>query len=553
VAGVLSALDEELARIPTATALLRRGVSCGDPDRTLIHFEGSRWSYREVLDAVERRARGLRAAGVGRSDRVILLLANTPEAMIYHLAIQMAGGVYVPLLPESTEDELTYFLGHCEPSAVITDAERVPRLRRALRETPPALAIVLDDQPQPGIDGPQEILSDEQLVALGVRSGIAVVADINESADPVTVMYTSGSTGRPKGVILTHSCYVASGALWAHRLELGPQDTFLGVNPQHHAGGMKNIATALFCGGGYMMQRRFSVSRFWSDVAFSGATAGVLMPAMMAMLLTREPGADDRNHTLSKVVSHHINDEFEQRHGIHLITVWAMSELSAAVCLTAPDYPDRKPGLAGWVLHPDIDLRIVDERGADLAVGEQGEILCRSPWAFPGYLNDPDTTAATIRGEWVHSGDLGYLDESDRLFYVGRRKNMIKRAGENISALEVEQTLLDHPDVMESSCFGVPDAIRTEEIKAVLRMRRGSATDEAAVVAWAAERLSAFKVPRYVEFREELPRVAIHKVDLNALRREHVSSRGWDREEHKTGAPQRRGADQTTPAREGTV
>ncbi|MCW2686992.1 MAG: Long-chain-fatty-acid--CoA ligase, partial [Mycobacterium sp.] len=348
----MTALDEELARIPTATALLRHGVGCGDPRRPLLYFEGSRWSYSDVLDAVERRARGLRAAGVGRGDRVILLLANTPETMVYHLAIQMAGGVYVPLLPESTEEELVYFLRHCEPRAVITDGERMPQLRRALRETPPALAIVLEDELSAAIDGPRQILSDEQLVALGASSGIGVLADINEPTDPVTVMYTSGSTGRPKGVILTHSGYVASGALWAHRLELGPQDTFLGVNPQHHAGGMKNIATALFCGGGYMMQRRFSVSRFWSDVAFSGATSGVLMPAMMAMLLTRETGPDDRKHTLRKVVSHHINDEFEQRHGIHLMTVWAMSEQSAAVCQTAPEYSDRQPGLAGWVLHP---------------------------------------------------------------------------------------------------------------------------------------------------------------------------------------------------------
>jgi crotonobetaine/carnitine-CoA ligase len=524
----LSAVDEKLARIPTATSLLQYGMGLGDPERTLVYFEGTRRSYHEIVNAAEERARGLKVKGIQRGDHVVLLLANTPETLAYHFAIAAAGAVYVPLLPESTEEELSYFLGHCKPTAVISDGERLPQLQRAISESEPRLLVLLDSDASPQTPGAGEVIDDAALVAAGEGEDLV---DINEPDDPVTVMYTSGSTGRPKGVVLTHACYVASGALWTDRLELTPEDAFLGVNPQHHAGGMKNIATALFCGGGYMMQRRFSVSRFWSDVAFSGATGGVLMPAMMSMLLTREPDPADRDHELKKVVTHHVNEEFEDRHGINLMTVWAMSELSAAVCITEPDYPERRlPHLAGWVLHPEIELKIIDEGGNELLTGEEGEIICRSPWRFPGYLNDPVTTAETIFGEWVHSGDLGYLDEQDRLFYVGRRKNMIKRAGENIAALEVEQTLLDHSDVLESACFGVPDPIRTEEIKAVVRMRPGSETDERELTDWAAERLSAFKVPRYIEFRDELPRVAIHKVDLHALRREHEGSPGWDRQ-----------------------
>jgi acyl-CoA synthetase (AMP-forming)/AMP-acid ligase II len=162
--------------------------------------------------------------------------------------------------------------------------------------------------------------------------------------------------------------------------------------------------------------------------------------------------------------------------------------------------------------------------------GVTGEIWARHPWQFTGYLNDPAGTSETIIDGWIRSGDLGHLDEQGRLYYEGRKKNMIKRAGENISGLEVEQCLMGHPEVSEAGVFGVPDPIRTEEVKAVLTLRPEATVTFADLVEWCEERLSAFKVPRYWEVRDEMPRAAVHKVNLPLLRKEHdQNDPGWDR------------------------
>jgi crotonobetaine/carnitine-CoA ligase len=343
-------------------------------------------------------------------------------------------------------------------------------------------------------------------------------------------MYTSGSTGRPKGVVLPHCGVVAAGYMWGMRMELKETDVILGVNPQFHVGGMKNVHIAMACGGAYMMQQQFSRTRFWRDVKLSGATAGVLMPAMCSILLTEPPGPDDRDNSIRRIVSHFVNREFEERFDIDILTCWGMSETSGTATMTSPHYPEKLPNLAGWPTHQLVEVAVRDDEGKDLPTGITGELWARHPWQFTGYLNDPVGTSETIVDGWIRSGDLGHIDDQGRVYYEGRKKNMIKRAGENVSGLEVEQCLMSHPDISEAGVFGVPDPIRTEEVKAVLVLRPDAAVTFPELAQWCEDRLSPFKVPRYWEVRTELPRAAVHKVSLPQLRKEHdPSNPGWDR------------------------
>lgn len=278
------------------------------------------------------------------------------------------------------------------------------------------------------------------------------------------------------------------------------------------------------------MQLRFSASRFWDDVDRSNAAGGLLMPAMMSILLARPERDDDRDHPMRVVLSHWVEPRLEERFGVEIVPVWGQTELGGlAVSGKAGDRDrDRPAGCVGTPL-PSTELDIRDEAGQSLPVGEVGEICSRSPWVMKGYWGDPELTAGVMQDGWVRTGDLGYLDESGRLYFTARQKAMIKRGGENVSALEVEKAIGAHPDVAECVCFGVPDPIRTEEVKVVVVGREGRALDFPGLVEFTRERLADFKIPRYWQTAEDLPRTRSMKVATEQLREAHADEPGWDR------------------------
>jgi crotonobetaine/carnitine-CoA ligase len=510
----------------TFVDLFLAATEVGDPERPLIYFENEVWSYRRLSQMGMAVAEQLIRLGFGRGDRIATVMPTTPDLFALLLALSVIGASFVPLIPESSPSEFEYLLGHCKPAGLIVDGALWPSVARSARHA--GRVLVVADLP------PTEIWLDE-LVRLSLAPGRDVIAASAAHCTPddeLTVMYTSGSSGRPKGVILSHRSCVAVGLLASRHLDLRPEDVVVGVLPLHHFGGLKMLSYALACGGALMVQRRFSRTRFWRDVRFSGATVGVLMPAMMAMLLTNDPNPDDRNHSLQTVISHTVNREFEERFGVEVITTWGQSELAGTGTLMRRGEVDKPLGCVGALLDPRIEIELRDDAGEPLSIGEVGQIFCRHPWVMKGYLNDAHETARSIIDGWVATGDLGHVDEHGRLFYDGRKKNMIKRSGENISGAEIESTLEEHPAVAECVAFGVPDPIRTEELKVVVALRPGAAVSEVELAQWCAERLASFKVPRYIEIRQELPRLTTLKPDRLRLLQEHDLSRGWDREEH---------------------
>jgi crotonobetaine/carnitine-CoA ligase len=361
-------------------------------------------------------------------------------------------------------------------------------------------------------------------------SASAPAADV-DPGEPMAIMYTSGSTGRPKGVVLPHSSFAKAGFLKADRLGYAPEDCVLCVLPLYHVGGLHYcLAPAMAHGSKVMFQPRFSVSSFWQDVARSGATGGLLMPAMMSMLMTVPEAAGDRDNTLEVVCSHFVDTGFRDRYDVDIVTTWSLSESAGIAVYSKRDYAHHAAKLIGWPVG-DVDVRVMETGGTHLVEAPReaiGELAVRHDAMMIEYWRDPDSTAKALRDGWLLSGDLGRMDERGRLFFEGRVKNMIKRSGENISAEEVEERILEHPAVRECAVVGVSDPIRTEEAKAYVVRRPEAELDAGDVVAWCAEVLSDFKVPRYVQFVEAMPRNATDKIARPALGA--IDGATWDRE-----------------------
>jgi len=502
------------------------------PGKNFIFFEGDWLTYGEVKDRAETVARSMSALGVTKGDRVAFLAGNSPDYFIAFLAVARLGALFVPIIDGSTVPEIEYVLEHSDAEYLVTDkglvaslGDRASALLVRVRRI--FLLPGLDETPEMEIpDNATELLPISELGEIPLTE---VQSEVHGD-DDLGIFYTSGTTGKPKGVILQHRGWVAAGVLMSDRLQYDDGDVVLCALPLFHVGGLHYcMAPAIAARSGVMLQRKFSVTRFWKDVRGSGATAGLVMPAMMAMLLTLPESPDDQAHSLKLVVSHLREPRFAARFGVDIATTWAMSECSGIGTYTAPSYEDHEDKLVGWPLG-DAELKIIDPSGTEVPTGAVGEVCVSHDWLMRGYLRDADNTALILRDGWLHSGDAGRVDENGRLFFEGRIKNMIKRTGENVAAEEVQIVLNTHPQVVESAVIGVPDPIRTEEVKAFVVRAFGSSLTPEELVQWCEVRLSNFKIPRYVQFVDKLPKSTTDKIQLFKLREFPNQTACWDRD-----------------------
>jgi crotonobetaine/carnitine-CoA ligase len=509
-------------------------VGEGISDRPLAFFQDGYVTYGEVKSRAWALGSALQRLGA-TGERVATMLPNDPELLALQLAILHAGAVTVPVIAEGTPDEMRHFVEDSQASIVIATRERWESIARLVRNGP--RTVILTDSEgaaDRAPDGPQ-IFELAALEAEGAALGLDAVAV--PDSEPMALMYTSGSTARPKGVIIDAASFIKDAELQPELFGLREGDTALGVLALYHiAGWHQSLAIALGCRGALMMQARFSASAFWPDVDRSNAAGGLLMPAMMSILLARPERDDDRDHPLRVVLSHWVEPRLEERFGVEIVPVWGQTELGGLAVSGRAGDRDRPAGCVGAPL-PSTEIEIREEAGEALPAGAVGEICVRSPWVMKGYWGDPELTAGVMQDGWVRTGDLGFVDDAGRLFFTSRQKAMIKRGGENVSALEVEKAIAMHPDVAECVCFGVPDPIRTEEVKVVVVGRKGATLDFPALVDFSRERLAEFKVPRYWATAPDLPRTRSMKVATEPLREAHRDHPGWDRTRTPAEAP----------------
>jgi carnitine-CoA ligase len=512
----------------TTDAILERAAALG-PERLAVVLgeDGSHLSYGELNERVTRLANALIAHGAGKGERVAVLMENNLDYIVTYHGVARAGAIYVPIVTQSKLPEIEYFVSHAEPWVLIVDGERWDVIAAAIADGNPAFAS----------------LREIWLAGEGERAGLTCMATVMAAAshsmpasrphaqDAVAFMYTSGSTGRPKAVIHSHYTAVAQAEAVCSRMAYTSEDRLLTVFPLFHGNALVwSALAAVWIGARVIIHRRFSASGFWSSVRRHGATEVNLLLGAINMLLAQAVREDDADNPIRLVlanVTEPIYREFRARFDVDIVSTWALAEGPLGT-MTAPGHGYRA-GEIGWPMGSNNEVRVVDENDQPVADGELGELVQRNRAMMLGYYKNEAETARVLHGGWVHSGDLGYRDAQGLFYFVGRRKNVIRRAGENVSGEEVEECLQSHPAVEEAAVIAVPDAMRGEEVKAHIVLRSGASLSAQEVVDWCAERLSNFKVPRYVEFMGELPRTGPLKIDRSALSAHAALHPGWDR------------------------
>lgn len=483
-------------------------------ERILLVERGRRLTYAEFERETARVANAFLRAGVSKGDKIALLLPNCPEFLLAVFAAAQVGAVFVPVNTAFAAEEIGYVLDHSEAKYLLTAAEYLPLVDKA-REFCPKVekTIILGAETRSDLVGWNEFIKD----ASTQTPDIAVAAD-----DIASITYTSGTTDRPKGVMLTQFAYAFAPQKRAEALGWDQRDRALVVLPLFHVNALCHTSLALLSVGGSMaLTPKFSASRFWDEVREYGATTASLMRTIPTILLKLSPKPDDAKNPMRLVVAllpPEAHLEFEERFGVIVCGTYSLTEDLLSV-VGPPEKSRRKLGSSGLPAAPEVnEVKIVDDADNELPRGQLGEILKHSPVMMRAYYKNPAATAAALKDGWLHTGDLGYLDADGFLYFVDRKKDMIKRGDENISAEEVERVLNAHPAVAESAAVGVADPIRQEEIKACIVLKPDASVAPEEIWRFCAERLAAFKVPRYIEFCAELPKTPSSKIQKHLLR-----------------------------------
>jgi crotonobetaine/carnitine-CoA ligase len=478
------------------------------PDRIFLIFEdaagaGARWTWGEFDADTNRVAQLLWARGLRPGDKFNLHLGNCPEFLLFWMAAAKTGTVMVPTNPVSTADEMEYILTHSEAKLSVTEPQYAAPIH-AVAARCPALTSVIEARPLA-----------PHLAGLPFTAPETAVAPLDE----ISMQYTSGTTSKPKGVLLTHANYLFGGEAMSKSMRVGPDDRHLIVLPLFHAGAQLHaFLPMLLAGGSVALMERFSATRFVEQAMRHDATLAALFAAPIRMLLAQPPSPRD-GQTRLRAVSYAQNvtprqfEEWHERFGAPLMQIWGMTETMGLPLMQPLDLP-RKPLSMGMPVL-GYECRVVDADGKEVPPGTVGELIVSGiPGVslMKGYFKNEKATAETLRDGWLWSGDQAYMDEDGCFFFVDRKKDMIKRAGENVSASEVEETLKQHAAVFDAAVVAIPDPVRDQAIKAYVIVKEGCALTADELIGWCRERLSSFKVPEIVEFREVFPRTSVGKI-----------------------------------------
>lgn len=480
-------------------------------------------------------AAGMHALGIEVGDRVLVMIQNCPEVVIGYQAIARAGAIIIPVLPLLKGPEVHYIAHNSGAKAILTSPLLLPLLQSALLDLPKMRYIIstgigagTGDASKAEAGKPQ-LIAYESVVAKGADKADQYMNHLDGVAsspdETAVILYTSGTTGRPKGVMLSHRNLVSNAAGVANPDATAGGETQLAILPLAHAFGILVLNAAYLNGIRVIMHPRFDTNAVLSAIERYRIVAFAAVPAMFVALFYT-PDADKYDTSSlqycasgSAPLPIEILRGFEEKYHCEIREGYGLSEGSAALTGHGNDM-ERKPGSVGKPL-AGVELLIVDENDHPLPIGEIGEVIARGPNIMVGYYNMPEETKAAMRNGWLHTGDMGRLDEDGYLYIVERKKDLIIRGGFNVYPRDIEEVLITHPAVLEAAVVGVPSERMGEEVKAFVVTRSPVSADE--LMVYCRERLANYKTPSQVEFVDALPRNAIGKIDKKELRKRHVN------------------------------
>jgi crotonobetaine/carnitine-CoA ligase len=519
----------------TVGDLLRSAAEGGD--RLLLDVAGEPVSCAGALEGAGAMAGALAALGVQPGDRVATLLGNSLDAVLVWLGANLLGAVEVPVNTAYRGEFLRHQLADAGAAVVVTEAALAGRVSEVAGGLPDLRHLVVrgDDGEPPAVPK----VTTHRLADLAGPGADPKAFDVTVSpSDLAMLVYTSGTTGPSKGCMLSHRYVVEAGRRLAQVLGMGADTVLYTPNPLFHVNA-KFIAVigTLIMGGRAAIDTRFSVSRFWGEINRTEATIASLIGAMIPLVAQAPETAEEKaNRTLRTVFGAPFTpaliETYRERFGIRcLYSVYGLTE--AAPLTSLPPDEEGPPGSAGRA-DPAFEVRIVDDDDHEAAAGEVGEVVARprEPGAmFDGYWGRPADTVAATRNLWFHTGDLGRIDEDGYFYFVDRKKDYLRCRGENISSFELERAFMAHPALAEVAVHAVPSALGEDDLKVTAVLRPGSTLTEEELVRWCLDKVPYFAVPRYVEFRAELPKNPVQRVLKYQLRTEGVTPSTWDRQQ----------------------
>jgi len=494
------------------------------PERSAIYFYGEEMNYQTLFAYATRFAAGLAEIGIEKGDRVALMLPNSPQYVIAYYGILIACGVVVQINPMSVEREIEHYLHDSGAKAIVVYSPLLPKLNAVPSAAKLIQKIVVELPPVPQSYENTAIGFEEFL-----KNAAAPVPGVDLTSDDLAVLqYTGGTTGLSKGAMLTHgnlvmNAYQTLNVTGGHQ---DIQDRVLTVIPLFHVYAMTVCMNLGILGGSQLvLLPRFDLQEVLQTIKTVKPTLFPGVPTMYVAINSHPQAEDYGISSIRLCVSGsapmpvEVMREFEAKTQATIIEGYGLSEASPVTHFNRMD--NRKPSSIGTPLL-DTEAKIVDAADGitELSPNQEGELVIRGPQVMKGYWNMPEESAAVIRDGWLYTGDIARMDEDGYFYIIDRKKDMIIASGYNVYPRDVEEVLYQHPAVQETVVVGVPDAYRGETVKAFIVTKQGMSLTEEEVIAFCRERLAAYKIPRLLEFRTELPKTAVGKILRRSLREE---------------------------------
>lgn len=522
-------LDSAVANLPADIITLAREALDRESDRPAFVFEDGTVVTRGRFRAAVESFAGYLSERIGPGDRVLVMLENRTEFMVAWLAVNACEASLVSLNTSAGEHDAGHIVRDSAARLAICGADHEQLIRSVTDPAKTDVLVVSGAEPN-------------GLAQYAGESGPLRLADVSVDPDAITnVYYTSGTTGPPKGCMVAHDYWIRFVELYLGLYGLGEDDRLLCCLQFFYNDPPWLFLTSLHAGAPLVTMRRFSVSRFWSVVAEHQVTRLFALASIPALLLRAEPRPEERRHEVEFAlhigIPAQLHGEFTDRWGFPWVEGYGLTESGLVVAMPL-EHAEEMTGSGSIGLPcPGVSIRLVDDDGREVGTDQPGEVLIQAPGMMRGYLNRPEATAEALAGGWLHSGDLARRDESGYLYFLGRKKDIVRRAGENVAAAEVENVLRSHPSVLEAAVVAVPDELRGEEVKAYVALvteTSPSVVTPAVLVDFCRDRLAKHKVPRYIEYRTEpFPRTPSMRVKKSALvaEVEDPLARAWDRDQ----------------------
>ena len=500
-------------------------------NREFFRFEDQAFTFKDLDGESDRVAAGLQSLGIKKGDKVALMMNNCPEFLFLWFGIAKLGAVEVPINTAHRGQLLTYMVTRADCRLLVVDSRFLDRVGPVLGDMPLIeKVIVLKKQSErlPSLSIP--VLDYGKLAN---NSGKYDQVEILWS-DPFAIMYTSGTTGPSKGSLMPQHYAIFLGHEICEAAEYSEADCLYTALPLFH-GNAQLLSTmpALLSGARMVLAERFSASRFWSDIKLNGCTAFNYLGGVLPIIYSAALGPDDSDNPVRVMVGAgarmDIFEPFERRFGVKLVEIYGTSEIGLPLMNTLKE---RKPHSCGKV-RPDYVVRLVDDSGIEVRPHSTGELLVRlvSPYSmFLEYYKMPEKTVDAWRDLWFHTGDHLWCDEEGYFFFVDRKKDALRRRGENISSQEVEAIINSHPTVMESAAVAVKSELGEDEVMICVSLKSGGVLTPLELVKFCEENMAYFMVPRYIRMMDALPKTQTEKIEKYKLREEGVTPDTWDRE-----------------------